>query len=206
MPWLPGADLPLPDSNAESIIPLHYSKPFFINWFFSLSRHFLLHPSAVQFLEFLHIFKMESMLVVHILLGDRFLYFSMNFSYDGAEIVLVLELQLLMMAAALIRHAFLENLGESIENLCFPSTFLRKKVGKIINHELEIDLIFLIVPLPHSDFTLINLEPHLLNLMIFGLKALLIRFLNVFPFSFKRLHLLRFLDPISLTRITQFDH
>ena len=45
----------------------------------------------------------------------------MDFSDDRVEIILVLELQLLVMAPALIRRAFLEDFGEPKEDLSFPA-------------------------------------------------------------------------------------
>ena len=45
----------------------------------------------------------------------------MDFSDDGVEIIFILELQFLVMAAALIRCAFLEYFGEAKEDFCFPA-------------------------------------------------------------------------------------
>lgn len=123
------------------------------------------------------------MLVVNVLLGDRFLNFSMNFADDGAEIVLELQLQFLVVTAALVRRPLLEDLRKTVEDLCLAATLFWEEIGIIINHELQVDLIFLVVPLSNCDFALIRLESHFLNLVILWLKALLIWFLNVFRLS-----------------------
>ncbi len=62
---------------------------------------------------------MHAMLIIHEFLCDGFLYLFMNFSNDRVEIVFILELKLLMMAAALIRGTFLQYFRETEEDLSF---------------------------------------------------------------------------------------
>ncbi len=124
---------------------------------------------------------MHTVLIVNKLLRYWFLYLFMNFSNDGVEIILIFELQLLMMAATLIRCTFFEYFREPKEYLCFPAWFFREKVVDIFDHELQVDLIFMIIPLPHCYFRLARLKAHLFYLMVLRFKTLFIRFLCSLP-------------------------
>lgn len=117
------------------------------------------------------------MLVVDVFLGNRFLNLFIDLSNDRTQIVFVLKLQFLVMAAALVRRPFLQDLREAKENLGLSSGFLRQEVRKIIDHKLKIYLVFLIVPFSYSYFSLVDLKTQLLYLVVFRLKALFVRFL-----------------------------
>lgn len=123
---------------------------------------------------------MQAVLVVHELLRNRFLYLFMNFSDDRVEVVLVLQLQLLVVATALVGSSLLEDFGEPKEDLCFPARFLCEEVVDIIDHELKVDLILLIIPLSHRNFRLAWFEAHFLDLVEFRLKTLFIGILDSF--------------------------
>ncbi len=64
--------------------------------------------------------KME-VVVVEVLLHEGLLYFAIDLIDDGHQIVLKLDLQLLVVATALIRSAPLEDLRKAEENLA-PAT------------------------------------------------------------------------------------
>lgn len=137
----------------------------------------LLHACLIQLSHFLIALNVYTMLVVDVFLGNRFLNLFIDLSNDRTQIVFVLKLQFLVMAAALVRRPFLQDLREAKENLGLSSGFLRQEVRKIIDHKLKIYLVFLIVPFSYSYFSLVDLKTQLLYLVVFRLKALFVRFL-----------------------------
>lgn len=63
----------------------------------------------------------------------------MNFFYDQIKVVFELDLELLVVAAALVRGPFLEDFGETVEYLVFPSVFFVKELLGVLEHKLEVD-------------------------------------------------------------------
>jgi hypothetical protein len=117
------------------------------------------------------------MMIVEILLNHSLLDLAVDFVDDGHQIVLKLDLQLLMMTAALIGRPPLEYLGESKENLAPTTRRLRREFNTIINHELQVDLVFLVAPLPHLTFALIEVVScHSVGQMQLRLETLLTLF------------------------------
>lgn len=99
--------------------------------------------------------------------------FTLYFVDYRIEVVFVLQLELLMMRAALIRRPFLEDLGEAVEDLGLSSGLFREEILSIFQHKLKIDLILMRTPSSSAYFFLIDLKPQLFNLMVFGLKTFL---------------------------------
>ena len=118
--------------------------------------------------------KVQTMMVVKILLSHGLLDFTVDLIDDGHQIVFKFDLQLLMMAATLIRRPLSEYLRESEENFSPTAGRLRRKFYTIINHELQIDLIFLIAPLTYLAFTFIEMiSSHPARQMCLRLETLL---------------------------------
>lgn len=65
------------------------------------------------------------MLLTHVFLYHTRMNFTLYFVYYRIQIVFVLQLQLLVMRAALIGRPFLEDLREAIEDLSLSSGLFR---------------------------------------------------------------------------------
>lgn len=116
---------------------------------------------------------MQSVLLTHVLLDHARMNFTLYFVDYRIEVVFVLQLQLLVMRAALVRRSFLEDLGEAVEDLGLPSGLFREEILSIFQHKLKINLILMRTPSSSAYFFLIDLKPQLFNLMVFGLKTFL---------------------------------
>ena len=81
---------------------------------------------------------------------------------------------MILHSATLIRRPLSEYLRESEENFSPTAGRLRRKFYTIINHELQIDLIFLIAPLTYLAFTFIEMiSSHPARQMCLRLETLL---------------------------------
>lgn len=117
-------------------------------WLHVVRLHFLVFlrgPGAGQRPE---VFPHVSTTVLHpnlmadVLFGDGLVDFVLHFLYDGIQVVFVLHLQLLVMAAALVRSPFLQNLAQTKEHLSCPSCLLGLEIRDVGSHEMEVNSIF----------------------------------------------------------------
>lgn len=99
-------------------------------------------------------------MIIEILLNHGLLDLAVDLIDDGHLIAFKLDLQLLMMAAALIGGPPLEYLGKSEENLAPTTRRLRREFDTIIDQELYVYLVFLVAPLPHLAFSLVEAVCH----------------------------------------------
>ena len=67
--------------------------------------------------------------------------FPLHLAHDGVEVVLMLDLQLLVVAAALVRSALLQDFRYPVEHLGPSPRFLGHEVLGVLHHELQVDLI-----------------------------------------------------------------
>ena len=117
------------------------------------------------------------MLLVHILLHHTGLDFPIHLAHNTIQVIFMLQLQLLVMASALIWRPLLQNLRKPVKHLGFSSLFLSEEIVEVVDHELKVDPVFLRAPPPYADFIFVDLEAQLFDLMIFRLKTLRIRVL-----------------------------
>lgn len=65
---------------------------------------------------------------------------------DEGDLVVVLDLHLLVVAAALVGRPPFEHLGEAVEDLGPPAVGLGLEVTLVVLHELEVDSVLLESP------------------------------------------------------------
>jgi hypothetical protein len=150
--------------------------------------------------------ELDAVLVVDVLLCDALLDLVVDLGDDRVEVLLELDLQFLVVAAALVGRAFLEDLGEAEEDLVPATGGLSQELNTIIDHELQVDLVLLVTPLAHLEFALIDLVPHLLRLVELRLETLRIRLPQVFPFLFCQPAQLELSQALYIARRAKLSH
>jgi len=107
------------------------------------------------------------MTLVHILLSKGRLDFSSYLAYDDVQIILIPNLKFLMMTATLATCPPFKNLAKPIEDFELPSRSLVAKMIEILNHKLEIDLVFRHTPFPQFYYLAIRPIPRILHIIRF---------------------------------------
>ena len=115
----------------------------------------------------------QAVLLVHEVLSYGPLYFSENFLHNAVEVVLVLHLEFLVVAPALIGGAAFENFAETIENLGSPSSLLTQEIFNVFHHELEVDLVLKGGPAACLYFLLVDLQTKFFHMVVIRLEAFL---------------------------------
>ena len=88
-------------------------------------------------------------LTVHIFFSNSFVYFCLDLSHDFIDIILVFHLELLVMAAALIRGPFLKNFAQSKENFGGSSGLFGGKIIDVFPHEVKVNSVLFATPAPY---------------------------------------------------------
>jgi len=99
--------------------------------------------------------------LIHEVLGQSLLDLLVDLLHDAPQVVLVLHLELLVVAAALVGGPFLEDIAEPEKDLGSPSGFLAHEVVDVFHHETEVDLVFLCTPSSYLYPLLIDWNSHL---------------------------------------------
>lgn len=121
--------------DSPRITCLTHQKPLPIN---NLGLPFLLLNPSSHIQVFILLEKSdlpEVMFILNSLIGLSFVDFFVDFSNNGLEIIFILELQLLMVASALIRGALLQYFRESKKYFGFPPWGLGEEIVDVFLHK-----------------------------------------------------------------------
>lgn len=97
---------------------------------------------------------MEGIVGGHVLLGDQFLNFLLDFVHDLGQVVLKLDLQFLVVTSALVWGPFLQDFGESKKDLAPPPLPFGEELVVVVLHESIVDVVLPGAPASCEEFLL----------------------------------------------------